>query len=1135
MVKRIFLCIFLFFLYCPVSFADKELDTNSDNIIDNDLLDPNLQILANSSLTNNKYYLSAYPTIADFKTALNDLNANCTGVIDQDITLVSSLVFDPEVTLQPTPGNVITAGAYNLTFYKRVMNSGAPFQWINENSSGIVSCLNKMPFYPQEWMVNTYPGTTDLTHAVQAAVNTGHCILTEIFGVSHVDVPSHSVIEAVNWDAGLFQLDSGAAIRAGGGADGILAINRANAATPIEDIVIKNLKLYANVIAVPHAGTQEHQHLILTGHTKDIVIDHVYFAGWVGDAVCLGSQGVAPVSGQVALNTTIRDCFFDGLTYNTRQAISGLSVDGLLIENNRITRTTEAGMPGAVALEPEIAAGYVRNITVKENKIYDIGPSGGTKKPCFIMDLGNMNDTYPERRNRISFTHNSVSNCAQPVFKSVGATNTAEEPQSIDISWNVFDTVSENFYLAPVNTVSIEGNSFLNCGGMVIGAATYLAKNVKVESNMFDASGNPGAAINFSYLDDVEILNNTFSDCGVDAGAGVNAMYLGASTASNFRIHDNTFKTPNTITGRTFYNNGGTLDSDCRFYDNTIEDGILMPYGWNGRVERYYLSEFVTIKAAETFLNGLNADCELELNKDETLSASTGNVSFDPEVTLQPTPGNVITLGAYNLTGVKFAQDIGDFQVFNENGAGVVTFSSCPPTGVSAMWWGAAGDGTADDSDELNSACASVKAIHGQVRVSADIEHKITSQVDYSEVALIGMHRGDEDSKGSKIWVSGGITGLYATGVKSRLENLNIWGDETYTGNLTGIDASSIGVYLYEGHEPKAKNCSFHRLETAIKVGGSAGTYDAYIQENRFQFNSTNILVTGGAAGIPPNGIKILYNTMVNGGTGTAIKLLGNSTHSFLYGQIVGNRFENFTTVFDVTLISQCQFLSNEIETFTNLFSFATSQEVDAIDCTWLSGGGVYPSLQLGSLPSAFNTTGLKLRGYNHSGNLADIETDSTLTFLDYNNSTETGLVTIGDADFLSLTSNYILWRFLSGQGIIFTSSDAETFRITKAGVLSFSATPQSLTGAGTINATTAITNFTADGVANALIISDGVTQGQLKTVCMIGGEGAGNSGSLTGANIEGTSIVFTANGHRADLVWTNSKWFFSGSATYTP
>ena len=89
--------------------------------------------------------------------------------------------------------------------------------------------------------------------------------------------------------------------------------------------------------------------------------------------------------------------------------------------------------------------------------------------------------------------------------------------------------------------------------------------------------------------------------------------------------------------------------------------------------------------------------------------------------------------------------------------------------------------------------------------------------------------------------------------------------------------------------------------------------------------------------------------------------------------------------------------------------------------------------------------------------------------------------------------------------------------------------------GAGTINVTTAITNFTANGVANALIISDGATQGQLKTVCMIGGEGAGNSGSLTGANIEGTSIVFTANGHRADLVWTNSKWFFSGSAAYTP
>ena len=555
----------------------------------------------------------------------------------------------------------------------------------------------------------------------------------------------------------------------------------------------------------------------------------------------------------------------------------------------------------------------------------------------------------------------------------------------------------------------------------------------------------------------------------------------------------------------------------------------------------YFLSDSVSLASAVTALNALNVYCTLVLDMDYTMVAS---VSFDPEVYIQPTPGNVITAGESNLTGVKLAQDIGDFQVFNENGAGVVTFSRCPPTGVSAMWWGAAGDGTADDSDELNSACAAVKAIHGQVRIGADIEHKITAQVDYSEVALIGMHRGDEDSKGSKIWVSGGITGLYATGVKSRLENLNIWGDETYTGNLVGIDASSIGVYLYEGHEAKIKNCSFHRLETAVKVEGLAGTYDSYILENRFQFNTTNILATGGAAGITPNGMKLLYNTMVNGGTGTAIKLVGNYTvgppesgHRFSYAQIVGNRIENFTTIFDVTLINQCQFINNEIETFTNLFSFATSQEADAIDCTWLSGGGMYPSLQMGALPTTTTPTAIKLRGYNHPGNLADIVADSTFTFLDYNNATETELVTIGDADFSPLTSNYILWRFLSaGQGIIFSNSDVETFRINKNGVMSFSATPQALTGAGTINVTTAITNFTATGVANALTIADGATQGQLKTVAMIGGEGAGNSGSLTGANVEGTSIVMDANGEAAQLIWTNSKWFFNGGgATYIP
>ena len=49
MVKKILLFLILFFLYCPFAIADKELDSNSDDLLDNTLLDVDLRTLASPS------------------------------------------------------------------------------------------------------------------------------------------------------------------------------------------------------------------------------------------------------------------------------------------------------------------------------------------------------------------------------------------------------------------------------------------------------------------------------------------------------------------------------------------------------------------------------------------------------------------------------------------------------------------------------------------------------------------------------------------------------------------------------------------------------------------------------------------------------------------------------------------------------------------------------------------------------------------------------------------------------------------------------------------------------------------------------------------------------------------------------
>ena len=95
--------------------------------------------------------------------------------------------------------------------------------------------------------------------------------------------------------------------------------------------------------------------------------------------------------------------------------------------------------------------------------------------------------------------------------------------------------------------------------------------------------------------------------------------------------------------------------------------------------------------------------------------------------------------------------------------------------------------------------------------------------------------------------------------------------------------------------------------------------------------------------------------------------------------------------------------------------------------------------------------------------------------------------------------------------------------------------TPQTLSGAGEINATTSITLLVTTGV-NALTIADGLVEGQIKYIVM---KTDGGNGTLTGANLVGTSIVFDTVGEGHTLIWTDSKWYSlssgSGGAVWNP
>jgi hypothetical protein len=96
-------------------------------------------------------------------------------------------------------------------------------------------------------------------------------------------------------------------------------------------------------------------------------------------------------------------------------------------------------------------------------------------------------------------------------------------------------------------------------------------------------------------------------------------------------------------------------------------------------------------------------------------------------------------------------------------------------------------------------------------------------------------------------------------------------------------------------------------------------------------------------------------------------------------------------------------------------------------------------------------------------------------------------------------------------------------------GYLQFSETPQTLTGPGAVDVTSAITWIVTTG-ADSLSLANGV-EGQTKYIVM---KTDGGNGTLTPTSFaQGTNIVFDAVGDSVCLMYTNAGWHIMGGQGY--
>jgi len=420
-------------------------------------------------------------------------------------------------------------------------------------------------------------GVANSTAAIQAAVNASGQVYFPpgTYQITHIDLNSYNQIIGSGWNTIIHQI-TGTNPRPGA-YDGMFTINYTNNATPTKNVVFRDLQLRMDTPTGAYTLADEQSHIILGGHTENIIIDNCFFYGWRGDAIFLGAQmsGVGVPTNYVAQNSSITNCKFDGINNTCRQAITGGSVDGMFINNNYFLNVTRATMPGAIDFEAELPYAYTRNISINSNIFVGVGPAG-TRRPALVVDLGNLSPSSSDRRGNLTFSENYLNSTDGFYFKN-GIINDV----TINGNW-IYGTVNTDAALL-CNNLILSNNLFYQCQTILIGYPASTVYNANIYGNTFDTCGSTSAALQVNTVINGGIFDNQFIDCG---GSGhVAIQFAGGGTQTGITVHDNVFSAPTGLT-TTALASSGTQDAASIFHDNVFRDNIA-PGNWqNG----YYLN-----------------------------------------------------------------------------------------------------------------------------------------------------------------------------------------------------------------------------------------------------------------------------------------------------------------------------------------------------------------------------------------------------------------------------------------------------------------------------------------------------------------------------------------------------------------
>ena len=464
-------------------------------------------------------------------------------VVSSDQTVLSSLTVPSNITLQVvdiasitvTSGTTLTInGPFEAGLYKVFTGDGA----VTFGSRDVAKV------HP-EWWGAKRDGTSDDTGPVQAAIN------ALSMGGEVAFVNGTYVVDSISLASNISINGSGqeSVIEQKKNAQYCCSINPGNGGTvdPKDNkrkIQIRNIHFRGTVAA---DGFSEHIHLLNINAATDVTISDCWFSGWRGDGIYLGSSNLAETE-RHNKSIVIKNCSFDGMNNDNRNAISVIDGDGVEIDNNSFTRCTRSNMPGAIDLEPDPNRfSVIQNISITRNKFDKIGGSVGIIAlvlPLAQKDLINPSRNILIQGNIINglIDSNRSKGITLIQHQNVNDTDTANE---ITIKGNNINNTSRPFVLLGIKGVTIENNAFSDSvfSGLISNINDHKSQDVAFKNNIFEYMGSiEGSGITIFSSNNISFTDNVFDNIGLSSGTYGIAISIPNINVNMIRIENNQFK-----------------------------------------------------------------------------------------------------------------------------------------------------------------------------------------------------------------------------------------------------------------------------------------------------------------------------------------------------------------------------------------------------------------------------------------------------------------------------------------------------------------------------------------------------------------------------------------------------------------